>query len=261
MVHFDYRKGLIILLPLVLLFLAGLAAGVVAIFLVCNLPLMKRTWDQGRAMSFALSAALSLTLTVLIGSILSGLLLKLGLFGDDVYVPESFPLFLARPTLEFLLVMLAALAVAMLVFGFVRRSSEIVQRIVVPAAFIVVFVIGLALVKTWSSYWILADQFDTDLFFGTLFQIIRGEFAHIGIAFGALGDAISAPGGGLFGRLFQTVGGEIDTLWRTVRNAGGNQFVLVEAFPVIFAVSSLAALLYMVLRWPFTAFSHAKDEH
>ena len=196
MAHIDYRTGLIILLPLVLLFLAGLAAGVVAIFLVCNLPLMKRTWDQGGAMSFALSASLSLTLTVLIGSILSGLLLKLGLFGDDVYVPESFPLFLARPTLEFFLVMFAALALAILAFGFVRRSSELVQRIVVPLVFIAVFVLGLALVKTWSSYWILADQFNTDLFAGTLYQIVQGELATIGAAFSALGDAVTASAAG-----------------------------------------------------------------
>ncbi|PTW62673.1 hypothetical protein C8N35_101720 [Breoghania corrubedonensis] len=261
MAHIDYRTGLIILLPLVLLFLAGLAAGVVAAFLICNLPLLKRMWDKGGAMSFALSASLSLTLTVLIGSVLSGLLLKLGLFGNDVYVPESFPLFLARPTLEFFLVMLASLALAFLAFGFLRRSSELVQRVVVPVVFIAVFVLGLALVKTWSSYWILADQFDTDLFAGTLYQMVYGELATIGGAFATLGDAFSANGGGLFGRLFQSLGGELDTLWNTVRNAGGNQFVLVEAFPVIFAVSSLVALVYMVLRWPFTAFSHAKDEH
>ncbi|MDJ0930964.1 hypothetical protein [Breoghania sp.] len=122
MAHVDFRKGWVLLLPFVLVFFAGLAADIAAIFLICNLPLMKRTWDQGWAMSSALWAALSLSLTVLIGSVLSGLILKIGLLGKEAYVPESFPIFLLRPTLEFFLAMLASLALALLTFGLVRGS-------------------------------------------------------------------------------------------------------------------------------------------
>ena len=260
MKHLDHRAGLIIVLPLALVFLAGLAAGVAAIFLICNLPLMKRTWDQGRTMSFALSAALSLSLAVLIGSALCGLLLKLGLFGEDVYVPESFPLFLLRPAVEFLVAMLVSLTFAMFAFGAVRRSSELAQRLVTPGVFIITFVVALSLTKAWSSYWVLSDSFDADHFAGTLYQMIHGEFAAIGAAFAQLGDGLATRETGLFARLFQAIGAAIDGLWRSVRNAGGNQFVLVESYPLIFTVFSLLALVYMVLRWPFTALAHAKDD-
>ncbi|WP_319772529.1 hypothetical protein [Breoghania sp.] len=260
MTHIDHRSALLILLPLVLVFLAGLAAGVAAIFLVCNISLLHRIWERAQVVSFALSVALSLSLSVLIGSVLSGLLLKLGIFGDEVYVPESFPVFLLRPALEFFVIMLAALVVAVFAFGFVRHSSELVQRIVVPLAFLVAFIVALSLAKTWSSYLILASQFDTETFAGTLYKMISSEFAGIFSSLAGIGDALARHQGGTFSRLFQMIGGEIDSLWVMVRNAGGNQFVLVESFPVIFAVSSLVSLVYMVLRWPFTAFAHAKDD-
>lgn len=259
MTHVDYRLGLIALLPVLLVFLAGLAAGVAAIFLICNLPLMRRVWDRGQTVSFAVSAALSLSVLVLISSGLSGLILMNGWFGEEAYVPESYPIFLFRPAAEFFVVLLAALVSAMLAFGWFRNSSELLQRLVVPGVFICVFVLALSLTKTWASYWALADQFDADVFFGALYQMARTEFADIGTAFSGFNEAFPADQAGLFGRFFQALGTQIDALWRAVRNAGGNQFVLVEAFPEIFAVSSLAALVYMVLRWPFTAFTHSDD--
>ncbi len=260
MTHIDHRAGLIVLLPLVLVFLAGLAAGVAAIFLVCNIALLHRIWERAQVVSFALSAALSLSLSVLIGSALSGLLLKMGIFGEEVYVPETYPVFLLRPALEFFVIMLAALVVALFAFGFVRRSSELVQRIVVPLAFLVTFIVALSLAKTWSSYLILANQFDTDTFASTLYEMISGEFSGMIGALTSFGGALALHQGGTFSHVFLMIGGELDSLWMMVRNAGGNQFVLVESFPVIFAVSSLLSLVYMVLRWPFTALSHSKDD-
>lgn len=255
MTHVDYRLAGLLAVPFVLVFLAGLAAGVVAVFLICNLALLKRTWDQGRSISFVLSAALSLSVLVFLGSALSGLILMNGVFGQQAYVPENYPLFLLRPALEFFLVMLAAFAAALASFGALRHGSELVQRLIVPGVFLLVFVIALSLTKAWSSYWILADRFDTDAFVAALFEMARAEMSGVTAAFAGLGQAATGAGGGLFGEFFRALGSQADAVWEMVRAAGGNQFVLVETFPEIFAVSSLLALLYMVLRWPFTAFA------
>lgn len=263
MANVDYRMGLLVAAPLVLVFLAGFTAGVVAIFLICNIPLMKRVHDQGRAITFALSTALSLSVLVFLGSVLSGVILKNGYWGQNAYVPEAFPGFLLPHMVEFFIVMLVPLILAFLTFGALRQSSELTQRIVVPLVFLGSFVIALSMTKTWASYEVIASNLDVGSFIGTTLRMVSSEFAGITTTFQALAQFAMAPAGtgdqGLFASIFDTIGSRADNIWEAVKNAGGNQFVLTEAFPEIFAVSSLLALLYMVLRWPFTAFSNAAD--
>lgn len=259
MANVDYRMGLLVAAPLVLVFLAGFTAGVVAVFLICNIPLMKRIHDQGRGITFAISAALSLTVLVFLGSVLSGLVLRNGYWGQSAYVPADFPGFLLPYMAEFFVVMLAPLVAGMVTFGALRGSSELTQRIVVPAVFLATFVVALSLTKAWASYSALAQEHDAGALITTVVQMAAAEFRDVLDAFAGLATFAAHPAGGadasLFGGIFETVGDKADAVWNAVRNAGGNQFILAEAFPEIFAVSSVLALLYMVLRWPFTAFS------
>lgn len=261
MANIDYRMGLLVAAPLVLVFLAGLTAGVVTAFLICNIPLMKRVHDQGRSITFALSAALSLSVLVFLGSVLSGVILQNGYWGQSAYVPKSFPGFLLPHMVEFFFVMLAPLILAFLTFGALRQASELMQRIVVPLVFLGAFIIALSTTKAWESYRVIAVDIDAGAFIDTTLQMIAAEFVSILAAFETLADFAMTPGesgdAGLFAGIFDAIGGRIDYIWEAVKSAGGNQFVLAEAFPEIFAVSSVLALLYMVLRWPFTAFSNA----
>lgn len=264
MTHVDYRIGFLALAPLVLVFLAGITAGVVAIFLVCNVPLMKRLYDHGRGITFAVTAAASLSVLVFLGSVLSGLVLVNGVFGQTAFVPDDFPTFLLPYMLEFFLVMLVPLVLAFVTFGALRYGSELSQRVVVPAVFLAAFVVCLSLTKAWASYEVISAELDIGAFITTTAQITVAEFTGLWSSFEALGRFASTVqagrGGGLFAGFFDTLGSRADLVWGLVKNAGGNQFVMSEAFPEIFAVSSVAALLYMVLRWPFTAFSRHEDD-
>lgn len=263
MANVDYRMGLLVAAPLVLVFLAGFTAGVIAIFLICNIPLMKRVHDQGRAITFALSTALSLSVLVFLGSVLSGVILKNGYWGQSAYVPEAFPGFLLPHMVEFFLILLVPLVLAFLSFGALRHGSELAQRIVVPVVFIAAFVVALSMTKAWASYRIISAEIDAGAFITTTMQMIAAEFTGVMTAFRTLAEFAMLPAGegnpDLFAGIFDAIGNRADFIWEAVKNAGGNQFVLAEAFPEIFAVSSVLALLYMVLRWPFTAFSNADD--
>ena len=263
MANVDYRMGLLIAAPLVLVFLAGLTAGIVTAFLICNIPLLKRVHDQGRAITFSLTAALSLSVLVFLGSVLSGLILRNGYWGQTAYVPEAFPGFLLPHMVEFFILMLVPLVLALTTFGALRGASELVQRIVVPVVFLISFIIVLSTTKAWESYRAISVDVDAGALIATTLQMVTAECVSILQAFTALADFAMRPdaqgGAGLFGGVFDAIGGRIDYVWEAVKSAGGNQFVLAEAFPEIFAVSSVLALLYMVLRWPFTAFSSAEE--
>ncbi|AXS39120.1 hypothetical protein [Breoghania sp. L-A4] len=261
MANVEYRMGLLIAAPLILVFLAGLTAGIVTAFLICNIPLLKRVHDQGRTITFALTAALSLSVLVFLGSVLSGVILQNGYWGQTAYVPEAFPGFLLPHMVEFFILMLVPLVLALTTFGALREASELVQRIVVPMVFLITFIVVLSATKAWESYRVISAQFEAGPFIDTTLQMITAECASILAAFTALADFAIGPDAdaGLFGGMFDAIGGRVDFIWDAVKSAGGNQFVLAEAFPEIFAVSSVLALLYMVLRWPFTAFSSAEE--